>query len=242
VPATVTIRPSPADLAHGAVVAIRDVEVPVRVECEIDRRPESRLPCGSSVAGEHALIGSGRRDRPGACKCVNDAAAVHHPNAVVAMVGDVEVPASVERHPGRTGEACVDRRAAVPREPLDSRSRHDPHDPVRVEPEDPGVLAVDSVDVAVGIRGELVRAAELEARTVRYVARRSGPGVITDMARNRRDDSQHGQPGRLVSCACHLHHCTFSYARAPRGLRTRTRRRRRSTTGIPFAASRAIAR
>ena len=108
-PATVVIRPSLLDLAHGTVVAIGHVEVAASVERDRGGNLEAGPRSETAVAAVTALVGSDRWDRACAPEPMNDTLGIDSTDSVVPVVSDVKIAPPVESHPTRAGKARLQR-------------------------------------------------------------------------------------------------------------------------------------
>ena len=87
---------------------------------------------------------------------VDNTAAVNPADAVVQVIGDVEVPLSVKRHAARARELRFQRRAFVAREAQRAISGDDAQPPLPMDTEREGVLTVGAVDAARAVYCELL--------------------------------------------------------------------------------------
>src|SRR5206468_2761182 len=149
------------DLADAAVSLVRDVEVAGGIEGYANGYVELRGGRGTAVAREvrAAAAGVGRDRAPG-----GDLA-----DAVVAVVGDVEVAGEIESHAGGGAELRSGRGAAVPGEGPRARAGVGRDGAAGGDLAD--AIAIRDVEVAGGIEGHAMGGVELRGGRGAAVAR-----------------------------------------------------------------------
>src|SRR6266480_7473517 len=105
------------DFANSAVVRVRDIEIPARIQRDTGRVVETRVRRHTAIAreGVEAIARHGRDDP----RRRSDLA-----NAVVALVRDVEIAARIQRDTDWAVEARTRRRTAIAREAKGAVARH----------------------------------------------------------------------------------------------------------------------
>ena len=135
-------HPAGCYFADGVVVLVRDIDVPAAVHCHAARKTELGCTACAIAAAKAAWLTRKRRDHPGRC---------HLADGLIVSVGDIDIPAAIYRHAGRSvelrGTAC----SIVASRAAGCQARQRGHHPTGCHLADRIVVLICDIDVPTAV-------------------------------------------------------------------------------------------
>lgn len=161
--------------ANAVVTHIGDVQIPLDIECQSRRIHESRRRGQTSITAESRFSRSRHRS--------DDSIAINAPNAVVAIIGDVEISLCVGDHVGGRSQHSLQSRltVAVESRPIRSQTGDARDDPGGgIDLSDDLIGGLSNIQVPLGVDGQSLHGVQFGLN--------GGPAVAAEASHSRSSD------------------------------------------------------